>query len=41
MISYVICVMVLELELALMLEALSDVRLVVPMELELLWQVLE
>ena len=41
MISYVICVMVLELELVLMLEALLDVRLVVLMELELHWEVLK
>ena len=41
MISYVICVKALELELAVMLEALLDVLLEVPMELELLWKVLE
>ena len=41
MISYVICVMALGLELALMLKALLDVLLVVPMELELHWEVLE
>ena len=41
MISYVICVKALELELAVMLEALLDALLVVLMELELHWEVLE
>ena len=41
MISYVICVMALELELVLKLEALLDVLSEVPMELELHWEVLE
>ena len=41
MLSYVICLMALELEVALMLEALLDVLLEVLMELELHWEVLK